>query len=134
MDTTGRADDTPRMSDPLAERLAARFRDDAQALRARAIVLDTQRGPRGHGPTAAACRAMADACDRVSALLGTAADESALRAAVPALEKLRTAERSTDVRYVYDGALTRLRQSLDADGLDDDEEDDDEEDDEDDDE
>jgi hypothetical protein len=117
------------MSDPLAERLAARFRDDAQALRARASVLDAQhgRGPRGHGPTAASCRQMADACDRVSALLGAAADAAALRAAIPELERLRGADRSTDARNVYEGAVTRLRQTLDQDGAasDDDEDDDD---------
>src|SRR5690349_18861768 len=100
------------MPDPLAERLAARFRDDAQALRARATVLDARRAdPRSHGPSAAACRQMADACDRVTALLGGAADVAALWAAVPELERLRAAERSTDARHVYDGAVTRLRQA-----------------------
>ena len=105
------------MTDPLAERLAAHFRDDAQALRARAIVLDTQRGgPRGHGPSAAACRQMADACDRVSALLGAAVDTAALRAAIPELERLRAGERASDARHVYDGAVTRVRQALDQNG------------------
>jgi len=121
------------MSDPLAERLAAHFRDDAQALRARATVLDAQRGgPRGHGPSAAACRQMADACDRVSALLGAAVGAAALRDVIPELERLRAAERASDARHVYDGAVTRVRKALDQNGAatdedeDDDEEDDDE--------
>jgi hypothetical protein len=120
------------MTDPLAERLSARFRDDAQALLARASVLEARgaQGPREHGPSAAACRQMADACERVSALLGAAVDTGALRAAIPELERLRAAERSTDARNVYDGAVTRLRQTLDQDGAAsaDDEDDDDDDD------
>ena len=121
------------MTDPLAERLSARFRDDAQALLSRASVLEARggQGPRPNGPSAAACRQMADACERVSALLAAAADTAALRAALPELERLRAAERSSDARNVYDGAVTRLRQTLDQDGAasDDDDDDDDDEDD-----
>ena len=120
------------MTDPLPTLLASRFRDDAQALRARASVLAARGGTQGHGPSAEACRQMADACDRVSALLGAAADETALRAVVPELERLLAAERSPDVRHVYGGAVTRVSQALG--GADDDDDDDDELDDEDDDE
>ena len=125
------------MTEPLPTLLASRFRDDAQALRARASVLAARGGTQAHGPSADACRQMADACDRVSALLGAAADATALRAAVPELERLLAAERSPDVRNVYGGAVTRVRQALgaaDDDDLDDDDEDDDDLDDEDDDE
>jgi hypothetical protein len=125
------------MTDPLAERLSARFRADAEALLARASVLEARgsQGPRGHGPSAAACREMADACERVSTLLAAAADTAALRAAIPELERLRSADRSADARNVYEGAVTRLRQALDQNGAaahDDDEDDEyDEDDDED---
>ncbi|AHG91534.1 hypothetical protein J421_3997 [Gemmatirosa kalamazoonensis] len=111
------------MTDPLPTLLASRFRDDAQALRARASVLQSRGGTQAHGPSADACRQMADACDRVSALLGAAADATALRAAVPELERLLAAERSPDVRNVYGGAVTRVRQALGA--ADEDDEDDD---------
>ena len=114
------------MTDPLSTQLASRFRDDAEALRARASVLLARGGTQGHGPTAEACRQMADACDRVSALLGAAADDAALRAAVPELERLLAAEPSPDARYVYGGAVTRVRQALGG-SVDDDEDDEDDE-------
>jgi hypothetical protein len=109
--------------------LASRFRDDAQALRARASVLAARApGQRGGGPDADACRAMADACDRVSVLFERATDAAALEAAVPALERLLATERSADVRHVYAGAAARLRQALAPAGdTDEDDEDEDEE-------
>ena len=117
------------MNDSHAARLTARFRDDAQALRARATVLDAQGAARrgGGGPNAAACRAMADACDRVAALFSGASDET-LEGVIPELERLLTAERAPDTKHVYEGAIARVRQSLgDADDDDDDEEDEDDE-------
>jgi hypothetical protein len=101
------------MTDSLPAHLAARFRDDAQALRARATVLDAQ-GGRGAGPDAAACRAMADACDRVSGLFASAADELGLTDVGRQLDRLLDGEPHPDVKHVYSGALTRLRQALDA--------------------
>jgi hypothetical protein len=114
--------------DTIQAHLAARFRDDAQALRARATVLDAQGPARrgGGGPDAAACRAMADACDRVRALFEGAADEIALTDVGRELDRLLAAERSPDVKHVYSGALAGLRQALDGD--DDDADDDDGED------
>ena len=105
------------MDASLSAHLASRFRDDAQALLARATVLDAQ-GParRGGGPNAATCRAMADACDRVSALFAGAADEVALTDVGREIERLLGAEPSPDVKHVYNGALARLRQALDEDG------------------
>jgi len=117
------------MSDSLAALLADRFRDDAQALRARATVL-AARSPkeRGGGPDAAACHAMADACDRVRALFdaaaGDVAGDAALGTTASELERLLAAERSPDARYVYEGAVARLRQALDPDADDDDDPDD----------
>jgi hypothetical protein len=114
------------MDDSLSAHLASRFRDDAQALRARATVLDAQGPARrgGGGPNAAACRAMADACDRVSALFAGAQDEIALTDVGREIERLLGAERDADVKHVLGGALTRLRQALDADDGDDEEDDD----------
>jgi hypothetical protein len=114
------------MTDSLAARLAARFRDDAQALRARAASLDARGPAQRGGPDAAASRQMADACDRVGALFADVADDAALPSVGPALERLAAAERSPDARNVYAGAVTRLRQVLGDDDDDDDEEDDDE--------
>ena len=114
--------------------LASRFRDDAQALRARASVLESRgTAQRGGGPDANACRAMADACDRVSAIFDRAPDDDALRAAVPELERLLAAERADDVKHVYAGAVARVKQALapDDDEDDDDDDDDDDSDDED---
>jgi hypothetical protein len=132
VDAQIRIDDFPLMpDDSLGAALSARFRDDAQALRARASVLDAQRGAtRGHGPSAAACRQMADACDRVHALLAAATDGAALAAAAPELERLRAAEQSPDAKHVYAGAVQRVRQAL-GDGADDDLDDDEDEEDED---
>ena len=117
--------------------LAERFSADAEALRRRAEQLDAPRPgaargatarPQPGGPTAAACRQMADACDRVSALLVGARDAATLGALIPLLEQTLADERSPDARHVYAGALTRLRQAV-GDELDDDDEDDEDEDD-----
>jgi hypothetical protein len=115
------------MTDSLAMTLAARFRDDAQALRARATVLDSRSAQRGGGPDAAACRRMAEACDRVSALFAGAQHEDALADVGRSLDRLLSAERSGDARHVYEGAITRLRQAMDGGSArdDDDDEDDD---------
>jgi hypothetical protein len=121
--------------DSIARHLAGRFADDARALRARADALTAaaQGGRRPMGPDAAACRAMATACDRVEALFGGAADEAAVRAALPTLAGLVAGARSEHERHVYAGAVARVHEALagdsegDADDdadLDDDEEDD----------
>ena len=122
--------------------LAERFAADAQALRRRAEQLDSARpaggarAPKGSakgarapvaGPDAAACRRMADACDRVHALFAGAADGAALGALIPLLERVHADERSPDARHVYAGALARLRQTLDE-GEDEDDSDDDDDD------
>jgi hypothetical protein len=122
--------------DSLARHLAGRFADDARALRARADALAA--APGGHrrsaGPDAAACRAMATACDRVEALFRDAPDEAAVRAALPTLAGMLAGARADHERHVYAGAVARVNQALaggdgahddDADDeLDDDEEDD----------
>ena len=77
------------------------------------------------GPDAAACRRMADACDRVSALVAGAGDAAALGAVVPLLERMLADERTPEVRHVYAGAVERVQQAL---GEGDDETDDDDED------
>lgn len=123
------------MPDSRAARLAERFADDARALRVRAEML--RRQPKsGGGPDAAACEAMATACDRVHALFAAASDDAALADVGRQLAGLRDAERSRDAQHVYAGAAERLRQSLDAthghdENDDEDDEDDDLEDDED---
>jgi hypothetical protein len=118
-------------------RLAERFSADAEALRRRAEQLDAPRPGAGRGaagrpqpgaPSAAACRQMADACDRVSALLTGARDAATLGALIPLLEQTLADERSADARHVYAGALTRLRQAVGDDALDDDDEDDEDDD------
>ena len=114
------------MSDTLGSALAARFREDAQALRARANALEARGGARGHGPDAATCRKMADACDRVSALFESAGSIPAPLA--QELERLVAAERSPDVRHVYEGAAQRLRAALGAHDVDDMDEEDEEDD------
>jgi hypothetical protein len=115
------------MTETLSARLAARFEEDARALRIRAEMLAKQQ-KRGGGPDAAACEAMAGACDRVRALFAGAADDVALAEAGPQLERMLEVERSADARHVYAGAIARLRQSLDdtVQDEDDDEDDDDE--------
>ena len=118
------------MTDTLSARLAARFEEDARALRIRAEML-AQQPKRGGGPDAAACDAMAGACDRVRAVFAGAADDVALAEAGPQLERMLEVERSPDARHVYAGAIARLRQSLDeAAGtvVDDDDDDEDEDD------
>ena len=122
--------------------LAERFAADAQALRKRAEQLESARpagGARGAkggakaarapigGPDAAACRRMADACDRVHQLFAGAADGAALGALLPILERVHADEKSPDARHVYAGALARLRQTLgdEDDDFDDDEDEDD---------
>jgi len=121
--------------------LAERFSADAEALRRRADQLDAPRpgaGPAAAGrpqpgaPSAAACRQMAEACDRVSAQLTGARDAATLGALIPLLEQTLADERSADARHVYAGALTRLRQAVGDDEMDDEDEDEDDEDDEDD--
>src|SRR5438067_938248 len=116
------------MSDTLGSALAARFREDAQALRARANALEARGGARGHGPDAATCRKMADACDRVSALFESAGSIPAPLALAHELERLLAAERSPDVRHVYEGAAQRLRAALGAHDVDDMDEEDEEDD------
>ena len=109
----------------VAQHLATRFADDARALRARADAL-AKAPSRGTGPDAAACRAMADACDRVRALFEEAPDEAAVRAILPSLAGMLAGARSEQERHVYAGAVARATQALEGDDEDDD---DDEEDD-----
>ena len=112
------------MSSPVAEHLAERFAADAAALRARADALRaTPRRPAG--PSAQACLAMADACDRMRMLFAEAASDEAVRALIPTLTGLVAGARNEEERYVYAGAVSRASQALDGD---DDEEDDDAED------
>ena len=141
--------DVPPSADGPATFLAERFAADAQALRRRAEQLDAARpgaGARGAkggakpgarqppgGPDAAACRRMAEACDRVGALLAGAHDEAALGALIPLLERTLADERAPEARHVYAGALARLRQTVGDDEDDMDDEDDDDVDDDDDD-
>ena len=130
MDTGGAHRRSYGMDDSLAATLADRFRVDAHALRARATVLDTQgKLARNAGPDAAACRHMADACDRVASLFDGATSPDALARLGPSLERLQADERASDARHVYAGAITRLRQALggEDDADDDDEDDDDDE-------
>jgi len=116
------------MSTNLSEYLAECFTTDARALRERATKLGSARGP---GPTAVQCRAMADACDRVSALFTSATgdDEHEIETLLPTLRELEAAERDDQVRHVYAGAIRRVEALLseDDDDADDDEDDDDDE-------
>jgi hypothetical protein len=122
---------TPNLPDYLAECFAA----DARLLRDRCTTLGGSR-PSGPGPNAAACRAMADACDRVSALFATAAggDDKSVQALLPTLDQMEAGERDPQARHVYAGAIRRVESLLRRSGDDDDDEHgDDDEDDEDDD-
>lgn len=97
------------MTSQLAKDLAQRFAEDAETLRARAA------GPATNiGPDAATSERMADACDRVSTLFTSAqaADDSALAALVPVLERYEGDERDLNTRAVYRGAKLRLRDAL----------------------
>ena len=113
------------MTQNLPQYLAECFSGDARALRDRATKLGNARGP---GPTSVQCRAMADACDRVSALLTGARDAATLGALIPLLEQTLADERSADARHVYAGALARLRQTLGDEDADDEDDGDEEED------
>jgi hypothetical protein len=120
---------TPNLPDYLAECFAA----DARLLRDRCTTLGNSRQP-SPGPNVAACRAMADACDRVSALFATAAgqDDRAVQALLPTLDQMEAGERDPQARHVYAGAIRRVESLLkrgDDDEHDDDDEDEDEDDD-----
>ncbi len=97
------------MTSQLAKELAERFAEDAETLRARAAAPAT-----GVGPDPATSERMADACDRVSALFASAqaADDSALAALAPVLERYERDERELNSRAVYRGARMRLRDAL----------------------
>jgi hypothetical protein len=115
---------TPNLPDYLAECFAA----DARLLRDRCTTLGNSRQP-SPGPNVAACRAMADACDRVSALFATAAgqDDRAVQALLPTLDQMEAGERDPQARHVYAGAIRRVESLLKR-GDDDEHDDDDDED------
>lgn len=133
-----------------AAHLADRFAADARALRARATSMaaaakqgGARGGGRAAGPDAAACRAMASACDQVHQLFDAAARDAtregadAVRAVLPTLAGLVAGARRDAERNVYAGAVTRAHEVIaasagpaadapdDADAFDDDELDDD---------
>ncbi len=121
VDITRESANLSPVSRDLARYLAGRFADDAEALRARAAVLESRTtgaevlpGTTLPGPDAALCRRMADACDRVSALFASVDDESAeaIQALVPTLERYRRGEREPSVQHVYAGAVIRVRENL----------------------
>jgi hypothetical protein len=97
----------------LPDYLAERFSIDARALRQRAEQLAGLKRP-PPGPGADACRRMADACDRVSALFAAAPDEPALLAVVPELDRLAEAEGDPWITTVYRGAVKRLHEHMDG--------------------
>ena len=111
------------MSSPVAEHLAERFAADAAALRTRADALRAtpRRAP---GPSAQACLAMAEACERMRLLFAEATSDDAVRALMPTLTGLVAGARSEEERYVYAGAVSRASQALDGDDEDGDEADD----------
>jgi hypothetical protein len=118
------------MDDNLPQYLAECFTTDARALRERATKLGASRGP---GPSAAQCRAMADACDRVSTLFATAGgdDAQAVQSLLPTLDQMEAGERDAQVKHVYAGAIRRVEALLAHDDDDDDVDDDDDDDDDD---
>jgi hypothetical protein len=123
------------MPSPIAEHLAQRFADDAQALRARATTLRATvpagRGARPAGPSAEACLQMATACEQVSQLFGGVQEDAEVRALLPQLSGLVAGARSEPERHVFAGAVARAHEALDG-GDDADEDDDEDPDDEDD--
>jgi hypothetical protein len=102
------------MSSPVAEHLADRFAADAVALRRRAEALRAAPG-RPAGPNAAACLAMADACEQVRQLFAGATSDEAVRALIPTLAGMVAGARTDDVRHVYAGAVSRASEALDGD-------------------
>lgn len=111
------ADRRPRscaMPDTIASHLAERFASDARALRARATALAGAPRRPGGGPDAAACRRMAEACDRVQALFAGATDDDAVRALLPTLAGLVAGAPGDAERSVYAGAVSRATDALDG--------------------
>jgi hypothetical protein len=95
--------------------LRDRFVSDARVLRDRADALG--RGTRIPGPDASTSRAMAVACDTVTAMLDGIAHQAsaqdtldALGALIPLLEQRAAKEKSPAVRSVFVGAATRIRE------------------------
>lgn len=98
--------------------LLDRFEGDAATLRSRAAMLQaaTQKQP---GPDAATSLRMAEACDRVAALVRTVrpADDGIMLQLLAALtipldESARENAHDPAVRAVYAGAATRIREML----------------------
>ena len=103
------------MADTARDYLAERFQADAEALRVR--VSSMARGAKIPGPDAATSRAMADACERVAAMVQAvvqpdeaAASLEALAALIPLLEQHAASQSHPAVRAVYAGAATRIRE------------------------
>ena len=103
------------MADTARDYLAERFQADAEALRER--VSSMARGAKIPGPDAATSRAMADACERVAAMVQAvvqpdeaAASLEALSALIPLLEQHAASQSHPAVRAVYVGAATRIRE------------------------
>ena len=103
------------MADTARDYLAERFQADAEALRER--VSSMARGAKIPGPDAATSRAMADACERVAAMVQAvvqpdeaAASLEALAALIPLLEQHAASQSHPAVRAVYAGAATRIRE------------------------
>ncbi len=90
--------------------LRDRFREDADALNARALALEG--GALPAGPDAATSRRMAAACTDVVTLLETIPDAlEAIVSLLPPLEHRAALETiSSPVRAVYLGAATRIRE------------------------
>ncbi len=103
------------MSHDVLTYLLDRFATDANTLRARAQMFAGKASPE-HGPDSAASMEMADACDRIVAMLNDLShdDEDELLDALDTLgpELHALAERAPDeyVRSVYGGAATRLQE------------------------
>lgn len=93
--------------------LIDRFTTDASTLRARAAQLAGQQAP-PHGPSAESSARMADACEEVLALLGSASAEDilaaldALNALRPTLDARALSAADPFVRSVYAGAAARI--------------------------
>ena len=106
------------MSDEARQYLLERFLSDAKTLRSRAASLGVSRPPAG--PDAATSTRMAEACDRVAALIRSLpANEppgimlqSLATLALPLEDLARESADSPAVRSVYVGAATRIRELL----------------------
>ena len=99
--------------------LLTRFQADADALRQRAAAL--RGGPAMPGPDAATSSQMADACEKVVAMVSavSAHDDAAreitsLLALVPLLDQHASVSSAPTVRAVFVGAATRIREVRDA--------------------